>query len=375
MKQLLYCLLAAFLAPDVRAEEMRFNMAQGVTEISHRVYHLHMTIFYICCVIGVIVFGIMIYAMITHRKSKGAVAANFHESTKVEILWTIIPFVILISMAIPATKTLVAMEDPSNSDLTVVITGSQWKWHYDYFNEGVSFYSLLTTPQDEIDNKKEKDEHYLLEVDKPLVLPTNRKIRFLVTSDDVIHSWWMPAFAVKKDANPGFINETWAKIDEEGVYRGQCTELCGKGHGFMPIVVKAISGDKFDEWLVTQRSEAKAAEQKAKASLTKTLSKDELYAKGEKVYMAHCAVCHQPNGMGLAGIFPHLKGSPVATGPVHGHIYIVTHGFPGSAMPAFDKQLTAEEIAAVVTYERNAWGNNTGDAVQAADVVKVEKEK
>lgn len=371
MKQLLYCMLVALFAPPVWATGMRLNMTKGATGISHEVYHLHMTIFYICCVIGVIVFGIMIYAMFKHRKSKGAVAANFHESTKVEILWTIIPFIILISMAIPATKTLVAMEDPSNADLTIKITGSQWKWHYDYFNEGVGFYSILATPRDQIENKATKDEHYLLEVDKPLVLPTHRKIRFLVTSDDVIHSWWMPAFAVKKDANPGFINEAWTKIDHEGTYRGQCAELCGKDHGFMPIVVKAVSGDEFDTWLAEQKKAKEAAAAKEKASLAKTLSHDELMKKGKQVYLGHCAACHQPNGMGLPGVFPHLKGSKVALGPVKHHIHVVKFGITGSAMQAFGKQLTPEEIAAAITYERNAWGNNTGDTVQAADVNNV----
>ncbi|RLV59196.1 cytochrome c oxidase subunit II [Parashewanella curva] len=373
MKRVLYCLLAALMVPPVWAESMRLNMTQGVTGISQEVYHLHMTIFYICCVIGVIVFGVMLYAIVKHRKSKGAVAANFHESTKVEILWTLIPFVILIAMAIPATKTLLAMEDPSNSDLTIKITGSQWKWHYDYFDKGVGFYSVLATPRDQIENKQAKQEHYLLEVDKPLVLPTDRKIRFLMTSDDVIHSWWMPAFAVKKDAIPGFINEAWARIDKPGTYRGQCTELCGKDHGFMPIVVKAVEGPEFDTWLASQKQAQLDAAAKAKAALSKTLTKDELYQKGEKVFLAHCAACHQPTGLGIPGVFPALKGAEIVLGPAEKHIHIVKFGWPGSAMPAFGKQLTAEEIAAVVTYERNAWGNNVGDAVQAADVDKVEK--
>ncbi|RJY17609.1 cytochrome c oxidase subunit II [Parashewanella spongiae] len=368
MKQLLYCLLAAVYAPSVWATDTPLNMTQGVTRISHEVYHLHMTIFYICCAIGVVVFGIMFYAMFKHRKSKGAVAANFHESTKVEILWTVIPFLILIGMAIPATKTLIDMEDPSDADLTIKITGSQWKWHYDYFNEGVGFYSVLSTPREQIENQAAKGEFYLKEVDKPLVLPTNKKIRFLVTSDDVIHSWWMPAFAVKKDANPGFINEAWARIDEEGTFRGQCAELCGKDHGFMPIVVKAVSPEAFDTWLTSQKQAVAQAAETAKASLSKTLTKDELFAKGEQVYMAHCAACHQPNGMGLPGVFPHLRASPVVIGPVEHHISVVKHGVTGTAMQSFEKQLTAEEIAAVVTYERNAWGNDTGDVVQAVDV-------
>lgn len=368
MKQWLYCLLVVLFAPPLAASDMRYNMTPGVTEISGKVYHLHMTILYICCAIGLVVFGVMIYAMINHRKSKGAVASHFHESTKVEIAWTVIPFVILILMAIPATKTLIAMEDPSNADLTVKVTGSQWKWHYSYFDQDIEFYSILATPRPQIEGNEVKGEHYLLEVDKPLVLPVNRKIRFLMTSEDVIHSWWIPDFAVKKDANPGFINEAWTRIDKPGIYRGQCAELCGKDHGFMPIVVQALPEAEFDAWVKEQKQAANAAAQAAQASLSKTLSKEELMTQGEQVYLGHCAACHQPNGEGLKGVFPHLKGSPIAMGPLGAHIEIVLNGKAGTAMQAFSKQLTTQEIAAVITYERNAWGNNTGDAVQAKDV-------
>ncbi|MDO6618398.1 cytochrome c oxidase subunit II [Pseudomonadota bacterium] len=368
MKRLLYGLMVALLATPLTAAEMPLNMTQGVTEISGQVYDLHMIILYICCAIGVVVFGIMIYSMIYHRKSKGAVAADFHDSTKVEIAWTVLPFLILIGMAIPATKTLIAMEDPSDAELTVKVTGSQWKWHYSYFNEDVEFFSLLSTPADQITGTADKTDTYLLEVDKPLVLPINRKVRFLMTSDDVIHSWWVPAFAVKKDANPGFINEAWTKIDKIGTYRGQCAELCGKDHGFMPIVVEAVSEADFDQWLIDQKQFAVDAKAAAQASLSQTLSYDELMAQGEQIYMGRCAACHQPNGAGLPGVFPSLIGSPMIKGPVSGHIDIVVNGKPGTAMQAFAKQLTATEIAAVVTYERNAWGNDSGDTVQAADV-------
>jgi cytochrome c oxidase subunit II len=367
VKQLLYCLLV-LLAPSLGATEMPLNMTQGVTEISGQVYQLHMIILYICCAIGVVVFGVMLYAMFNHRKSKGAVAAHFHESTKVEIAWTVVPFIILILMAIPATKTLIAMEDVSEADLTVKITGSQWKWHYSYFAEDISYYSMLSTPSGQITGAEAKGEHYLLEVDKPLVLPTNRKVRFLMTSDDVIHSWWVPAFAVKKDANPGFINEAWTRVDKPGIYRGQCAELCGKDHGFMPIVVQVLSEADFDTWLLEQKQAAGAAAAEAQAALSQSLSMEELMLQGEQVYMARCAACHQPNGAGLPGVFPSLIASPLIKGPVEGHLDIVLHGKSGTAMQAFDKQLTAKEIAAVVTYERNAWGNNTGDAVQAIDV-------
>ncbi|MFT5234913.1 MAG: cytochrome c oxidase subunit 2 [Shewanella sp.] len=368
MKKTLYCFLALLFTPSILASEMPLNMTQGVTEISREVYSLHMIILYICCAIGVLVFGVMIYSMINHRKSKGAVAANFHESTKVEIAWTIIPFIILIIMAIPATKTLIAMEDSSEADLTIKVTGSQWKWHYSYFDQDIEFYSLLSTPRAQIEGTEAKGVNYLLEVDKPLVLPINKKVRFLMTSEDVIHSWWVPAFAVKKDANPGFINEAWTRIDEPGIYRGQCAELCGKDHGFMPIVVQALSQADFDIWVAEQKNAASRAADEAKASLTKTLSMDDLMAQGKQVYMASCAACHQPNGAGLPGVFPSLIGSPIIKGAVSDHLDIVLNGKPGTAMQAFAKQLTATQIAAVVTFERNAWGNDSGDAVQASDI-------
>ncbi|MGI2170174.1 cytochrome c oxidase subunit II [Shewanella sp. MF05960] len=370
MKQWWYCLLVVLIALPLGAAEMPLNMTQGVTDISGKVYDLHMTILYICCAIGLVVFGIMIYSMIYHRKSKGAVAANFHESTKVEIAWTVIPFIILIAMAIPATKTLIAMEDSSDADLTIKITGSQWKWHYSYFDKDIEFYSTLSTPREQIDGDQTKGENYLLEVDKPLVLPINRKVRFLMTSDDVIHSWWVPAFAVKKDANPGFINEAWTRIDKPGIYRGQCAELCGKDHGFMPIVVNALSEADFDNWLIEQKQMAKTEAAAAAASMSQTLSLADLSKQGEQVYLARCAACHQPNGAGLPGVFPSLIGSPIIKGPVEDHLNIVINGKPGTAMQAFAKQLSAQEIAAVITYERNTWGNNSGDAVQAADVGK-----
>lgn len=351
--------------------ETRLNLTQGVTEISGKVYDLHMLIFYICCAIAVVVFGVMFYSIIRHRKSRGAKAAHFHESTKVEILWTVIPIIILVLMAIPATKTLIAMEDTSQDDLTIKVTGSQWKWHYRYFNHDVSFYSFLTTSQKQIEGSEQKGEHYLLEVDNPLVLPINRKIRFLMTSDDVIHSWWVPDFAVKKDAVPGFINEAWTKIDKPGVYRGQCAELCGRNHGFMPIVVQALPEDEFDTWLAKQEQMAAAKKAEQQQALNKTLSMNELMAMGEKVYTERCSVCHQVNGQGVPNVFPALKGSPIATGDVLQHINIVTHGKAGTAMQAFANQLSEEEIAAVITYERNAWGNDTGDALQASDIKQV----
>ncbi|GLS83504.1 cytochrome c oxidase subunit 2 [Paraferrimonas haliotis] len=368
MTRILCWLAAMLVVPSTMANEVPLNLTPGATEISQQVYDLHMTIFYICCAIGVIVFGAMFYSMLAHRKSKGAVAATFHESTKVEILWTLIPFLILIGMAIPATKTLIAMEDPSNSDITIQVTGSQWKWHYKYFDQDIEFFSLLSTTQEQIAGAEAKGEHYLLEVDKPLVIPTGKKVRFLMTSDDVIHSWWVPAFAVKKDANPGFINEAWTIVDEPGTYRGQCAELCGKDHGFMPIVVEVVTPEAFDVWVAEQQQAAADAAAEAAASLNQTLTMEESMTLGEQVYIARCAACHQPNGAGLPGVFPSLKKSPYILGDVAAHIDIVVNGQAGTAMQAFSGQLTAKEIAAVVTYERNAWGNDTGDLVQAADV-------
>ncbi|MCS0447617.1 cytochrome c oxidase subunit II [Vibrio diabolicus] len=350
------------------SKESDYNITKGVTAISGQVYELHMLIFYICCVIALIVFGVMFYSIFRHRKSKGAVAAHFHESTKVEIIWTVIPIIILVAMAIPATKTLVAMEDTSQSDITVKITGSQWKWHYSYFGEDVEFFSLLATSQKQIDGIETKGAHYLLEVDNPLVLPVNRKVRFLMTSDDVIHSWWVPDFAVKKDTIPGFINEAWTRIDEPGVYRGQCAELCGRAHGFMPVVVHAMEEEKFDEWLASKKEEIALQKAAAQEALSQDLSMDELMSQGESIYTARCVVCHQANGEGIPGAFPAIKGSPIATGPISEHIDVIVNGRPGTAMQSFSNQLSDKEIAAVITYQRNAWGNDTGDTVQASDV-------
>lgn len=360
--------VAAF-ASQATAEDMRLNLTKGVTDISANVYELHMIIFYICCVIGLVVFGIMFWSMLHHRKSKGVKPANFHESVKVEILWTVIPFVILIGMAIPATSTLIEMEDTSKADLTVQVTGSQWKWHYKYFDHDLEFYSLLSSrSKDAMYGSGEKPENYLLEVDKALVIPTGKKVRFLITSDDVIHSWWVPEFSVKKDANPGFINEAWTRVNEPGVYRGQCAELCGKDHGFMPIVVVAKEPAEFDKWVAEQELLAKQAAEEEQRLLAMNMSEEELMSVGEKAYIANCAACHQANGAGIPGVFPALKDSPIAMGDVNAHIDIVVNGKPGTAMQGYGKQLSLKDLAAVITYERNAWGNNTGDLVQASQV-------
>ncbi|HAI73281.1 MULTISPECIES: cytochrome c oxidase subunit II [Alteromonas] len=350
------------------SENSSLNLRYGATDISGQVYDLHMLMFFICVAIAVVVFGVMFASMYLHRKSRGAKPANFHENVKVEIAWTIVPFLILIFMAVPAAKTLIAMEDTSEADLTVVVTGSQWKWHYKYQDRDVEFYSLLATQREQIENKFDKGKNYLLEVDRPLVIPTGKKVRFLITSDDVIHSWWVPDFAVKKDANPGFINESWAKVNEPGIYRGQCAELCGKDHGYMPVVVIAKPPEEFDAWMAEQEAMAIRAKEEEQRLLSMNMSMDELMREGERVYNATCAACHMPNGEGLPGVFPALKGSKMALEDQEGHINIVLHGKAGTAMQAFGKMLSLKDIAAVVTYERNAWGNNTGDMVQAKDV-------
>jgi cytochrome c oxidase subunit 2 len=278
-------------------------------------------------------------------------------------------------MAVPATSTLIDMENNDNSDITIQVTGSQWKWHYKYFDQDIEYYSVLSTPREEYENHNgtfegnnaQKNENYLLEVDKPLVIPVNKKVRFLITSDDVIHSWWVAAFAVKQDANPGFINEAWTIVDEPGVYRGQCAELCGKDHGFMPIVVEVKSEADYAIWISEQNALTAQAADAEKASLSSSMSKEELMQLGEATYMAHCAACHQPTGLGLPPTFPALKGSVVAIeGSIAEHIAMVNNG--KGMMPPFGKQLSLKEIAAVVTYERNAWGNDTGDIVQTSDV-------
>jgi len=365
-KKLITALTATL--PFAACAQSPLNLTQGVTEISQQVYDLHMTIFYICCVIGLIVFGAMFYSMVAHRRSKNPKPATFHENVKVEIIWTVVPFLILVGMAIPATKTLFAMEDASEADVTVLVTGSQWKWHYKYFEHDVEYFSLLATRQDQINNRLDKGENYLLEVDRPLVIPTDAKVRFLVTSDDVIHSWWVPDFAVKKDANPGFINEAWTKVDKPGIYRGQCAELCGKDHGFMPVVVIAKEPAEYEAWITEQEAIQRQAKEEEQRLLSMSMSKDELMELGQRIYLGSCAACHQPNGEGIPGVFPGLKGTDMVLNDIDGHIDIVVNGKAGTAMQAFGNQLSLRELAAVITYERNAWGNNTGDLIQAADV-------
>lgn len=365
----LFLAISVGLVPVIAmATERPLNMTPGVTEISQEVFKLHMLIFYICCVIGVLVFGVMFYSMFAHRRSKNPNPSNFHESTALEFAWTIIPLLILVAMAFPATKTLKNMYDTSEADMDILITGYQWNWKYEYLGQGVSFFSNLSEgSKAQMYSNGEKSADYLLDVDEYVLIPVGQKIRFLVTAADVIHSWWIPELAVKRDAIPGFINEAWTRVEEPGVFRGQCTELCGKDHGFMPIVVKAVPEEEFDAWLAGKREAAAAIAEAAK----QTLSFDELYAQGEVVYKKQCASCHQADGSGVAGVFPAIAGSPIALGDIDLHLDRIVNG--GQGMPAFGEQLTPVETAALVTFQRNAFGNNTGQHIQPLDVVNYQQ--
>ncbi|MGH8754095.1 MAG: cytochrome c oxidase subunit II [Burkholderiales bacterium] len=347
----------------------QLNLQQPETPIAQQIFDLHTLILLVCLFIFCTVFGVMFYSIFKHRKSLGHQARQFHESTTIEILWTIIPFFILVGMAYPATKTVLAMKNASNPDMTIKVTGYQWKWGYDYLQDGISFYSTMTTPQDQIYGRAPKGEHYLLEVDKPLVVPVGKRVRVLITADDVIHAWWVPAFGVKQDAIPGFIRDSWFKVDKPGIYRGQCAELCGKDHGFMPIVVEAKEQKDYELWLAEQKQRQAATQ----VDTSKTFTPEELKTQGEKVYNTNCAVCHQANGKGIPGAFPALDGSKIATGPKADHLNSVMNGKPGTAMVAFSKLLTDVEIASVITYERNAWNNKTGDAIQLSEVKALRK--
>lgn len=344
------------------------DMRPGVTEMSQRIQQIHHLSLWVCIVVGILVFGAMFYTMYAHRQSKHPTPATFSDSLLVEFIWTLIPVLILIVMAVPATKALIEIEDNSNADMTVLITASQWKWHYEYVGSGINYYSNIATPQEQIDNEQEKDEFYLLDVDNPLVLPTNKKVRFLLASDDVIHSWWIPDFAVKQDAIPGFINEAWTQIPASGVYRGQCTELCGQGHAYMPIVVEVRPEAEFDAWIEDQVLASALAGEAAVAARAKTWTMDELLPMGEEVFVKHCMTCHERDGMGQGTKYPALNGSEITTGPIVDHLDRVMNGLADTEMQAWAPQLTDLEIAAVITYERNAWDNATGDLVQPITV-------
>ena len=340
------------------------DVRPGVTEMSREIQELHHLSLSIVVVIGILVFGIMFYSIYAHRRSKNPKPADFHESTAVEIVWTLIPVLILISLAVPATRTLIEIEDNSDPDLSILITGSQWKWHYQYLDSNIGFYSNLTTAQAERDNLEPKGMNYLLEVDNVLVLPTNRKVRFLTTSDDVIHSWWIPDFAVKQDAIPGFINEAWPRVNEPGLFRGQCAEFCGKDHAFMPIVVEVQAEADFDQWLEDQRLAIELASGQAVADRAKTWAMAELMEIGEGVYVDHCATCHELDGAGQGSTYPALAGGEIPNGPMEAHMDRVLNGAADTEMQAWAPQLSDLEIASVITYERNSFGNETADLVQ-----------
>ena len=357
--------LAVFASLANAAWEL--NLQMPVTALARRVYDLHTLLTWVIFIIFVGVFAVVTWSIIFHRKSRGHKAADFHDNTTVEIVWTIVPTLVLIAIAFPATSALVEMRDSSQPDLTIKATGYQWKWGYEYVTgdaAGVKFMSVMSTPREQIDNKAPKGEHYLLEVDHPLVVPVGKKVRVLLTATDVIHNWSVPAFAVKTDAVPGFLRDTWFRAEKEGTYRGQCSELCGKDHGFMPVVVEVVSAEKYATCVAQQ----KAAMAAVTDDPTKVWKMDELMARGEKVYAANCAACHQPNGAGLPPAFPALDGSKITKGPKAGHLDIVLKGKPGTAMAAFGAQLSDTDIAAVVAYERNAWSNKLGELIQPAEV-------
>jgi len=365
--------LASMLSAGAAHAAREYNLQPPVTPIGEQIFDLHIYIMWICVVIFVGVFAVMFYSIFAHRKSRGHQAAQFHENTMVEVVWTIVPFLILLFMALPATKTILAMKDTTVPDMTIKVTGYQWKWGYDYIDEGFGFVSNLTTPYAQIHNQEPKGEHYLLEVDQPMVVPAGKRVRVLITAGDVIHSWWVPAFGVKQDAIPGFVRDAWFRADKPGIYRGQCAELCGKEHGFMPVVVEVLPADQYAAWAAAQKKKATAAADDP----SKVWEAKELIARGEGVYAANCAACHQATGKGVPPAFPALDGSKIATGPVAAHLDTVINGVvkngQPTAMPAWKSTLSPADIAAVVTYERNAWGNHVGDAVQPSQVVAAEK--
>jgi cytochrome c oxidase subunit 2 len=356
----------AALAASAPAHAIAWYFQTPASQMARDIDQLHQYVMWLIIVIFVGVFGFMFWSVYAHRKSVGHKAAQFHENTTVELLWTIIPAIILVIIAWPVTKTVIAQKDTSAADITVKVTGYQWKWGYDYIKgegEGINFLSTLTTPREQIEGSAPKGENYLLEVDNEMVVPVGKKIRVITTAADVVHAWWVPAFGAKQDAIPGFLRDIWFKPEQLGTFRGQCTELCGKEHAYMPIVVRVVSQDDYAKW-VGERKKLMAA---AADDPSKTYEQDDLMKRGEKVYAANCVACHQANGRGTPPAFPPLAGGKLTTGPKEGHIDIVLNGKPGTAMAAFGKQLNDTDIAAVITYERNSWGNKAG-IVQPAEV-------
>ena len=360
------------LAAAGSAHALEWNLPPAATRIAEDIHSLHEYVMLVVVIIFVGVFGVMFYSVFAHRKSRGHKPANFHENTTVEIIWTVIPFLILVVIAWPATKSVIAQKDTSNSELTIKVTGYQWKWGYDYVKgegEGISFVSKLSTPRDQIEGKAAKGEHYLLEVDNELVVPVGKKIRILTTAADVIHAWGVPAFGAKQDAIPGFIRDIHFKAEKTGIFRGQCVELCGKEHGFMPIVVRVVSAADYTAWVGEEKKKIAAAADDP----SKVHTIEELKARGEKVYANNCVACHQATGKGAPPAFPPLDGSKMVTGDKEAPIALVLNGKPGTAMAAFGKQLNDTELAAVITFTRNSWGNKTGEAIQPAEVKALRK--
>lgn len=367
------CLVASLMVLPRAAADWQLNMPKGVTQVSREVYEIHMLILWICVVIGVVVFTTMIVSIIKHRKSRGVEPAKFSHSAQAEFIWTIIPIMILVGMSVPAARTLIKMEDSRDPDMTIKITGYQWRWHYEYLDEGIGFYSTLDEKSNAARRRGAQIDpfevpNYLLDVDKPLVVPVDTKVRALITANDVMHAWWVPELAVKKDAIPGFVNEMWFNIEEEGVYRGQCAELCGQDHGFMPVVVVAKSQADYQEWLQDQKHLAAKAAAARESALREDWDLERLMARGELAYNSACAGCHQVDGEGLPPAFPSLVDSAVVTGDMAQHVDLVLNGKPGTAMQAFGHQFDPVELAAIITYQRNAWGNATGDIVQPSYV-------
>jgi len=350
-----------FLIPSAAfSESSDYNMSVGVTEVSKSIFELHMVIFWICVAIGVIVFSIMFWSLWKYRKSKGAVAADFDDNFWLEIGWTVAATLVLVWMAVPSTQVMVEAYDDAEGEINILITGHQWKWHCEYLEDEVGFFSNLSTSQEQIDGEVPKGEFYLREVDEPLVIPTNTRVRFLITGNDVIHSWWVPDFAVKQDAIPGFINTAWTNVPEPGIYRGACTELCGIKHAFMPVVVRVVEREEYDEFIAQKVTLAEAE----RLLTSKNWTKEELMERGEQFYNTNCAACHQANGAGIPPVFPALVGSQVVMNDSAKQIEILMEGVQGSAMAAFGDSYSEIDIASVITYTRQAWSNgDNGDGV------------
>lgn len=390
--------LAAYATYDV-------DIMPPASPMALQAYDLHWGILWICVGIFFVVFGTMFWSIFHHRRSRGAKAAQFHENTTIEVMWTIVPFVVLIGMAYPATKTMLEMKDPSGADMAIKVTGYQWRWQYEYQQDGLSFFSNLATPRDQIEGDAPKNPNYLLEVDHPMVVPVGKKVRLLITSNDVIHGWYVPQLGVHQYAIPGFIKDAWFEVEKPGIYRGQCSQICGKEHGFMPIVVEAKSPEDYAAWVKETKAKMPkqpdltaagpapaqaspvageqiaaaqtagnvgAAQASPSAAAGAKMTLEQLKSGGEKIFSANCAACHQANGKGIPGTFPALDGSKVATGPKAAHIATVLKGRPGTAMASW-AHLSDVDLAEVITYERNAWGNKTGDAIEPAEIAAARK--